>query len=71
MGNFDLAIENLKNNLLRNYMDDLLGRAVEIGNKEGKIVDILDWQWCEIQFFNIIDGETKIHITDIDKYLIE
>jgi len=65
-----LAIENLKNDLLRNYMDDLMGEIVKIEDKEGEIVDILGWEWCKINFFNIRDGETEIHITDIGKYLV-
>ncbi|EQB4341595.1 TPA: hypothetical protein ACXDAZ_002674 [Clostridium botulinum] len=70
MDSLDLAINNLKNNLLRNYMDDLIGEIVKIGDKEGKIVDILGWEWCKIEFFNIRNGETRIHITDIEEYLI-
>lgn len=51
-------------------MNDLINKEVNISGKEGEIVDILGCQWCLISFFNTNDGECRIHIDEINKYLI-
>lgn len=48
---------------------ELINKAVKIGNKEGEITKIVGCQWCVVEYFNLNDGKTLIHINDIDKYI--
>lgn len=52
-----------------NDIRELLGREIKIDDKEGEIVDILGTQYVKIDFFNINDGSTSLHINDVMKFL--
>ena len=50
---------------------DLLGKEVCISDKEGEITDILGTQYVKVDFFNVNDGSTSIHVKEVDEYLVE
>lgn len=52
-------------------LNSLINQEVKIDEKEGEITRILGCQWCEITYFNAIDGKTLIHANDIEKFLVK
>lgn len=51
-------------------MKRLINREIRIDDNEGEIVDVIGCQWCIIQFFDVNIDNCKIHIDEIDNYLI-
>lgn len=50
-------------------MNDLVGKEVKIGDKEGEITKVLGCNYL-VEFFNINDGRCIIHDSKIKKFLI-